>query len=159
MELILSLERCHRYVMAQTGNEIFHVGRAVCRSMPTPLDTPLAWTSLFPVISLWQPSWSFNSSFSRAGRSNTFRLRATFPWLCLRVLFPRTLPVPDQNTEGSPQGLEGAPARHGLSGGRTSNPRAPGDLLERRKSHCVTVDQWEKASLSSHLLGKCKAWI
>lgn len=158
MELILSLERCHRYVIAQTGNEIFHVGRAVCRSMPTPLDTPLAWTSLFPVISLWQPSWSFNSSFSRAGRSNTFRLGATFPWLCLRVLFPRSLAVTDQNTEGSPQGLEGAPARHGLSVGSASNPCAPGDLLMRRKSHCVTIGHGRKP-LSSHQLGKCSAWI
>lgn len=89
MELILSLERCHRYVISQMGDEIFHVGRAVCHSMPTPLDTPLAWSSLFPVISLWQPSWSFNSSFSRVGRSNTLHLKSTFTPLYIWALFFR----------------------------------------------------------------------
>lgn len=146
MELILSLERCHHYVIAQTGNEIFHVGRAVCRSMPTPLDTPLARTSLFPVTSLWQPSWPFNSSFSRAGGSNTFRLRATFPWLCLWVLFPLTVAVSDQNTEGSPQGFEGAPARHGLSWQRIQSLCSWGPSQAKEVTPCDRRS-CEKASL------------
>lgn len=156
MELILSLERCHHYVISQMGNEIFHVGRAVCHSMPTLLDTPLAWSSLFPVISLWQPSWSFNSSFSRAGGgTHSIWEPHSLYWVssylsdtgCYYQIIGRESP-----------GLIGVPAMHEIFVCNTSEFLCPWWAFKWRKSHSCLIDNLITLYFC-HLLWKCKAWI
>lgn len=89
MGLILSLERCHRSVISQMGDELSHVGRAVCHSMPTPRTRPWLGALYF----LWYLHDSLLGlltvhSVERGGAS--ISLRTTLPPLCVWLLPPES---------------------------------------------------------------------